>query len=143
VERSADARNWAVAISGIQANNTAQTAHYSETDSFPLPQQSFYRIKQTGIDGQFTYSHIVAVKAQHSDQQVIVYPNPASSYITMTGIDPALVKEITLYTASGSFIKSWKGPQVRYELPALARGVYYIYIHLRQGNVPPQKIIVQ
>jgi hypothetical protein len=61
VERSTNAMDWE-AISFFNAiGNSYSIANYSIFDSSPLSGISYYRLKQTDKDGQFSYSSSVSI----------------------------------------------------------------------------------
>lgn len=63
-------------IGKTDAENTSGTNIYSYTDNNPLAGIFYYRLKQTDIDGEFTFSNVV--KIENKDKiSVNVYPIPA------------------------------------------------------------------
>jgi Secretion system C-terminal sorting domain len=67
------------------------TKQYTYTDTDPLHGISYYRVKQTDMDGRFTYSKIVSVH-ENNQPSILVGPNPISNIVqvlipsVMTGI---------------------------------------------------------
>ncbi|TAL59117.1 MAG: T9SS type A sorting domain-containing protein [Bacteroidetes bacterium] len=58
------------------AGNTSTTHNYSAVDNEPYNGISYYRLRQTDFNGQFTYSNIVRVNLPAGDV-MLVYPNPS------------------------------------------------------------------
>ncbi len=76
VEKSKDAVAFETLSIVKGSSNSNVTLEYSETDFSPFDGISYYRLKQTDINGKFTYSKIVAVNYHFDEQGVNVYPNP-------------------------------------------------------------------
>ncbi len=83
VERSADGLNFNP-IGTVEATGNSQTASlYNMIDQAPLYGLSYYRLKQTDLDGKFEYTAVVTIRndVRLTDQpiEIKVYPNPAVS----------------------------------------------------------------
>jgi len=76
IERSSDAINFDKVLDKPGAGNSNQIIQYIDVDRKPLPEVSYYRLKQTDFDGQFSYSDIVAVKNILDKNAISIYPNP-------------------------------------------------------------------
>jgi hypothetical protein len=57
------------------AHNSSKANDYAFVDFFPLSGISYYRLKQTDVDGTFTYSKVVSV--MRGEDPFIVFPNPS------------------------------------------------------------------
>ena len=113
------------------AGNSTQPLHYSATDAHPLSGVSYYRLKQTDFNGQFSYAPIVAVQFEKSGSLFFVYPNPsegdihvqcpgdAEEVVTMTITDIAGREMVTAQQTIGEL------QQQTFHLPA---GVFMITI---------------
>lgn len=74
IERSADARTF-VGLGQVNSQGNSQAVQaYQFTDAQPLKGSNYYRLKQTDIDGSFSYSSVVEVV--NSSYQIEVFPNP-------------------------------------------------------------------
>lgn len=73
IERSADAVNFELINSTDGAGNSTQTLFYSTVDDAPLNGISYYRLKQTDFDGNFSYSNIVSVDIEKNNGFQILY----------------------------------------------------------------------
>jgi hypothetical protein len=78
VERSADGINFNETGRVKAAGNSSSVKEYSLTDNTPLEGMSYYRLKQTDLNGQFTYSNMVKVNINANREEMIIYPNPAA-----------------------------------------------------------------
>ena len=86
VERSHDGENWE-AIDFIDGQgNSSILSDYSTIDKNPLSGTSYYRLKQTDFDGQYTYSKTESVVMERiQNTSISVYPNPSNDQITISG----------------------------------------------------------
>jgi hypothetical protein len=93
VERSSDGRNFSSIgfVATKAANgNSASVLNYSFQDSRPLPGISYFRLKQTDINGRSNYSRVLMLQtAVGSELQFsLVYPNPVESQLNMIVLAP-------------------------------------------------------
>lgn len=93
LEKSKDGRNF-IEFKRVPSKNgnSRVTNDYFEIDTEPMRGLSYYRLKQTDIDGTFTYSKIVAVyfEGENSEGGFLLYPNPAESDINIQIFDKGL-----------------------------------------------------
>ncbi len=82
IERSQDAFNFSeLTFVNSQAinGNSNSTLNYTSTDTEPFEGISYYRLKQTDLNGDFSYSDIISVSLNKSgDLDFQVYPNPTN-----------------------------------------------------------------
>lgn len=83
IERSNDGQTWEEIAYIDGAGNSSNQIDYSWTDNTPLNGVSYYRLKQTDFDGEFSYSEIAAVEL-NGKNEIKVYPNPAKSSVTIS-----------------------------------------------------------
>lgn len=85
IEKSQNKRDWESVKNVAAVGNSTTISTYAAEDKKPHLGQSFYRLKQTDTDGQFTYSTVQSVYISVNEQAVKLYPNPANSQITIEG----------------------------------------------------------
>jgi len=78
LERSVDGVTWDNIYTCDGAGTSTQQHVYSFDDQNPLQGINYYRLKQTDIDGAFTYSSVVSAKIKNETIDFIVYPNPGT-----------------------------------------------------------------
>ncbi len=80
VERSANSLDFEP-IGIVEGVGSSQSIHaYSFWDLIPLPNASYYRLKQVDFDGKAQHSNIIQVNSLRSDYYVSeFYPNPSST----------------------------------------------------------------
>tara|TARA_B100000795_G_scaffold75023_2_gene53274 strand:- start:17565 stop:19184 length:1620 start_codon:yes stop_codon:yes gene_type:complete len=85
LERTHDGINFKQLERFDGAGNSAQTINYSFIDNEPLQGISYYRLRQTDIDGKDEYFNLTSVSCGQNDSHKFkIFPNPAVSNITVT-----------------------------------------------------------
>lgn len=84
IQRSKTGEAWETIIDNIEgAGTTTETRHYQRSDGMPYPGVSYYRLKQTDEDGQFSYSSVKRVDIVPV-YQLKAFPNPTEGKFTIT-----------------------------------------------------------
>ena len=76
VEKSQDGNLFEVTGTIEAAGQASGTVEYAMTDDTPYPGVTYYRLKQTMMDGSFAYSDIVTVGNQSIGGLLTIFPNP-------------------------------------------------------------------
>ncbi len=83
IERSNDLSKF-TKLGFIPAKNSTENKNdYEWIDTNNLETISYYRIKETDLNGKITYSKIVAINGGQAEEIVLLYPNPASDEIQL------------------------------------------------------------
>ncbi len=69
------------AIGKVPAASVTGSHQYNFNDAKPLTGSSYYRLKMTGKDGNFTYSNIVPIKTKVAGFTLSAYPNPVKNIL--------------------------------------------------------------
>ncbi|MCP9234315.1 T9SS type A sorting domain-containing protein [Lewinella sp. JB7] len=85
LEKSADGKVWSAFHLIHGSSNSAGRLTYEALDAQPNPQTTYYRLKQTDIDGAFTYSPVRQVSLSATSAPIRLYPNPAGETVTLEG----------------------------------------------------------
>ncbi|MFK7948625.1 MAG: T9SS type A sorting domain-containing protein [Saprospiraceae bacterium] len=97
------AKNWEV-IGHVEGHrNTIEKQTYSFMDNLPSIGKNYYRLKQTDFDGTITYSQIVIADIQSILPQFEIAPNPAMTFIKVSGVDE-MNEYITVLDVFGNVI---------------------------------------
>jgi len=140
VERSFDNKDF-VTVSSIKAiGNTNTVQKYNSYDKAPSAGINYYRLRQIDVDGNFSYSHVVAIRpAYHNATQV--YPNPAQNNTTLQWETlTAHKEEVILYNAAGRPVQTRildlaaGVNRVTWNVSTLAAGLYYF--KLEETTIP-------
>lgn len=76
IERSINGSDWTELVQVDGAGNSSTRIDYHEIDPKPFYGDSYYRLKQTDFDGEFSYSPIVLI-TQNGEMEIVAYPNPS------------------------------------------------------------------
>jgi trimeric autotransporter adhesin len=138
VERSIDGRNYKT-IGSVAAANSPGIHYYDFTDinitSLGLT-TIYYRLRQTDIDGRYTYSNIVVLSIVNNKFVVRLYPNPAKDRLNMTiNISQTEKLQWQLLDHTGRVIKngaynlSGGSTAVSIDLAGLSSGIYLMQLN--------------
>lgn len=140
IERSNDGYSWENVITIDGAGNSSTILSYSAVDYNPYSEISYYRLKQTDFDGQFSYSQIKSVNIDTIQNSIIeIYPNPADNQITITGNESDL-KQVKIYNILGQDLTgltkfSYSNKQkLVIDLSNLNSGIYHIKTKTTANN---------
>ncbi len=129
VERSANGDNWNKVGTVRGAGNSANYLSYAYNDAKPLPGTSYYRIRQTDLDGNSSVSDTRTVKNAGIRTSIAIYPIPNSgNNITLSGITEYSANTLEVLNAAGDNVFKIMLRNGSVELPKLATGFYFIRI---------------
>ncbi|HXD79073.1 MAG TPA: hypothetical protein VN616_14750 [Puia sp.] len=128
IERSGDGTQFdSIARVATMASNGNSNSllDYETVDPRPLPGRSYYRLKQTDLDGNSTWSNVVTV--DFARQVALgVYPNPSKGSVVVTGIDPTATSVWTQWFDLG-------GRMLRQATVAASGGTAHLAVQLDNG----------
>lgn len=141
--RSTDGRNF-LKIGWVDGNGTVSTAQqYSFVDASPAPGKNFYRLRQLDINGNFSFSDIVAASTKQA-MQLSLSPNPVEKVLyveydekSTTGLKILDMQGRVVWKKDGQQTSSILGIPVQ----QLMRGVYLLEATDRQGNRQVQRFV--
>jgi Pregnancy-associated plasma protein-A/Secretion system C-terminal sorting domain len=130
IEVSRDGVNFDLLGTIASHGNANHDQHYEYLHADPQPGISFYRLKQTDLDGKYTYSKIVALTINNPFTKAFVYPVPAKNTITIEFGKIIAKVDITIFSADLRTVKqeSINAPSAKKEINIgnLRPGVYFI-----------------
>lgn len=150
VEKSKDGINFEQVSMLKGAGSSTSVLDYSILDKAPYDGQSYYRLKQTDYNGQFSYSAIQAVDLLSTDFSFDVYPNPnnGSSIFLSLSADTGENLAVCIYDVTGKVVFSKEGIARKsgtgiYEIsPSLSKGIYVVKVSFNQ-NMSFGKMVVR
>jgi hypothetical protein len=129
IERSANGTDWMEVKNVKGAGTSTSILNYTATDESPLTGNSYYRLKQTDIDGATSYSDVRAIKFSGLAKAVSIFPVPNSgNTVTFKGITDFKNNQFTLLNAGGNLVYSSTLTRASVELPSVPTGVYFIRV---------------
>jgi hypothetical protein len=130
VEKSSDGAAWNTISIIDGAGNSSSILNYQYFDEKPLSGISYYRLKQTDFDGQFSYSDIKTINFQ-SNSDIKIYPNPTTNTVTLYS-DLIEMNQVSIFDITGQevtdsvkIVKSTEGA-LQIDLSNLNAGTYFV-----------------
>ncbi len=150
VEKSKDGVEFTEVTRVKGAGTVSGLRTYQSMDTQPYEGTSYYRLKQTDLDGKFTYSNIRSVNAGGSSRSASVFPNPvAQDGFVQVAVNSEQTGDIyvTVYDQIGKQCFSAKYtsdaiPSIAVKQFSTHSGLYII--QARKGStIVREKVIVQ
>lgn len=147
IERSVDGITFYPILTTDGAGNSNSTLDYHETDVSPISGISYYRLKQTDFNGEFSYSHVEVVELTNGGSGVNIFPNP----IAANQGDLTLVfattgnKEIKIIDQLGKIVLaqiSTSDLLTNINVSSLQSGVYFVQIN-ESGHTYTERFIIE
>jgi hypothetical protein len=130
VERSNDNRTYTAVGQLNAAGNSSSLKKYGFTDAHTKKGSNYYRLKMVDVNGKSTYSNVVVANFNSSTTSISVFPNPATTEVSISHPAASGKETLTVYNAVGAIILktavSKNSSQTRLNTQSLAKGVYYI-----------------
>lgn len=150
LEKSTDARNWKLVATVKGAGTVSSSRTYSVAEKDFTDGAAYYRLKQIDTDGKTEVFDIITTDCNTIQEQVLLYPNPATDAIHLElslsknygNGELKILDNIGNICFSQTLILS-KG-KVSYELPLhLLQGAYTLVVSSSQVILPAQKLIIK
>jgi len=132
VERSLDVLNFTKIGAVDGAGDSKNTLNYSFTDEFPVNGNNYYRLKQVDKDGTSSFSEVLAVNfsLKNDAEELVVYPNPATSFVSINREPNANEKlEVKIYNLQGELVLSEKiesSSEIKVSVLNLKTGIFIL-----------------
>lgn len=152
IEKTKDGINFETLSIVDGAGNSTTVKEYFETDNDPYEGISYYRLKQTDFNGNYSYSQLVPVNYYFGDDGISIFPNPSNAdellTIDFTGLKDQNVLVVVRDIQGREFYSKVNLISENNQLVALdledrlASGVY-IVIASSNNKIYSQKLIVK
>jgi hypothetical protein len=130
IQRSQDAERWEDVVEVKGAGNSQVRLDYETIDGLPYSGISYYRLKQTDFDKQYSYSGVRRVEVVQTFQ-LKVYPNPSSgTFRVSTGFElhPEDLKLMNMLGQSLPVKLEADGNSFILESNSLSPGIYILRV---------------
>lgn len=145
IQRSRDGNDGWEDLGNIPGKlNSSTDQSYSFRDENPYSGVSYYRLKQTDIDGDVSYSFVVPVKIGMPSSAITVYPNPATDHVDIRFAEEGRY-EVSVVSVAGQLMTApvvTIGTGATLNVSALKSGIYFIQI-LHEGRTETRKIMIR
>lgn len=107
VERSHDAISFEPVGNVAGAGHSNTVLRYNFDDPAPHPGTSYYRLRQTDLDGTVSYTSPIPVTFT-SSVSITLFPNPNNGALTIQRTDSSARLPLQLVDASGRVVRKWE-----------------------------------
>jgi len=132
IEHSMNTVDWEGFHKIEGAGNSSSFLSYVSFDENPFVGISYYRLKQTDFDGEFSYSPMRSVNIEmRLKSHIEIYPNPTNNKITIVG-NKFKLEQIRIYNVLGENVTKHttmlenNKTKVVLDLSGLNTGIYYV-----------------
>lgn len=130
IERSRDGVNFEVIKTIAGAGNSNHTIEYSYADAQAGAGKTWYRLKQTDLDGRFTYSNVAAIGQEATGKGISIYPNPVQGRFKIEWPGNSKDGILLAFDTRGVLVKQQKITAGQYINSAdWKAGTYYLTVH--------------
>ncbi len=142
IEYSASGKKWEKAGSVPAHNESDEDKQYVYVHHNPKPGVNLYRLKMIDRDGTYAYSRIVETVFLGVGE-ISVFPNPANSFIELTGIE-GFMQSINIYNLKGGMVMSIPAKQIdRFDVSGLAAGSYVLQVQTTNGKLIVKRLEIK
>ena len=141
IEHSTDGIKFTKIASINSKGNTSTGNKYEYDDNQFVNGNNFYRLKQIDVDGTFTYSPIVMVKA--IAKQISIYPNPVKNEIILNTKENIISNKFKIVNLAGKILLSGTLITNRIDVSSLASSNYFIQIIDKSGKITALNFVKQ
>lgn len=142
VQQSNDSKSWkpvGEVKSGGESNTERQ---YQFADKMPGRGMNYYRLRMVDKDGSYAYSSIRSVNF-NNQSPAGVYPNPASSMLSIDADNWENVEKLEIIRADGQTVySSGKMPDKNIDVKSLANGTYIVRLIRKDGSTDRLKAVI-
>ncbi|MBO9566864.1 MAG: T9SS type A sorting domain-containing protein [Niastella sp.] len=138
IQHSTDGSRWNDLGTVAAAGNSTVIRSYQYTHTSPAAGYNYYRLVQTDLDGQYSYSKVNIVSASGKPEPFVVMTNPVTTGVVKVLLSEAMT--IRLYDTNGKELARYQYAAGLHTInvSGLTKGAY-----LLQANNTVQRIIVQ
>ncbi|MEZ4946014.1 MAG: T9SS type A sorting domain-containing protein [Cyclobacteriaceae bacterium] len=129
VERSLDGEQWQLIATVAGAGTTNRTNAYETIDYQPIEGVSYYRLRQTDFDGEFSFSPIERVNFT-GENTMQVFPNPSNGIFYLANSPQLDVESIRVLNSLGQMVFPLiqKEGDISVDLSQLPNGIYILQV---------------
>ncbi len=144
IERSSDAVNYEEVAHIQGAGTTSQRNDYSFMVDNNSTAITYYRLRQTDIDGKYEIFAPIAIQCQNEKAatEISIYPVPANDQVNIFSSNSPMTR-IEIYSIMGAKVaeESAEGNQTTLHIGNLATGVYAVKVFTEDGQVSNVRLI--
>jgi len=140
IEKSNDGEIWSEVVDINGAGHSYSIQNYSFIDDSPYLGTSYYRLKQTDFNVEFSYSDMVSFSNLMEDD-ILIYPNPSKDHVLNIRLKEASRQGISVYNFLNQLVfESEYLINDTLDLMHLSSGIYTVFIKSESGYVIERRI---
>lgn len=147
IERSTDSQHFEEVLRVEGAGNSETLLDYTAYDKEPYTGVSYYRLKQTDLDGRFSYTKMIGVRILEGNE-LHLFPNPTSGIVFIKvncELTEPLVIEVRNTLGELIFMTEKKPNNSscihQVDLSGLEKGLYFIKAHHGQAKLADKVLV--
>ncbi|WP_254411177.1 T9SS type A sorting domain-containing protein [Dyadobacter diqingensis] len=142
VEKSVDAKNWAILQTVPAANESKTNRNYRGLDQTPFSGMNYYRLKMIDLDDSFAYSRIQSIDAGETITTSL-FPNPVSGTLNIRASQWDKVQRVDLINLAGvSVYQSGGGSPSVINVKGFPAGLYLVRLTYTDGSLRINKVTI-
>lgn len=131
----------------LYTTRSDNNSNYNYVDQHPVIGNNVYRLQQTDINNNITYSAPVTIlySATSPNGNLTVYPNPAKSIITVSLTTNVTASSADIYNTSGTLIKHEpiNSNTFTEDISSYKLGIYIIELRTQNGDLAGQSKFIK
>ncbi|MBK9639596.1 MAG: hypothetical protein IPO63_18010 [Bacteroidetes bacterium] len=142
VERSKDMIHSEILGKVKGVGNSSEVSSYEFFDNLPLPNNSYYRLRQVDYDGKEELTKWVAIYLKSGDgRNISIGPNPTNDFINVSGIQGSF--KLMMFDSVGKLIveSQVSNPTEKINIAHLPKGIYSAQFISEEIGVITTKIV--
>lgn len=144
IQAGTDAKAFESTGRVVGKGTTSVAQFYEFIDAQPQAELTYYRLKQVDLDGQFSYSNVIAVRrGVEVVSRLIAYPNPVTDELYLQLTPNQTDSEVSIYDLSGRRLVQQFGRAQSVEVKSLVLGSYLVEVRTPEGEMLRQRFIKQ
>ena len=148
LEKTTDALNFITVEKTNGAGNSNTPLIYSIIDYYPTKGLSYYRLKQTDFNGEYTYSKLVMIDVvSQLTEDFNIYPNPfsTSATIAINDVSQFNTVELRIYNDLGEemMITNITKQITTFDTRSLSTGIYFYQLTDNNKTIQSGKLIAR
>ncbi|HRP34219.1 MAG TPA: T9SS type A sorting domain-containing protein, partial [Agriterribacter sp.] len=143
VQASTDALTWTNRDTIAAAGSGSASAGYQFAEKSTRNKYRYYRLLQRDTDGKFTYSKLLNITCGNAETQLRVFPNPANSTITLSGLNARDITRIVITDITGRRVMAFEDKSTLIDISQLSKGLYILHLVKTDATRLSRKFIKQ
>jgi len=142
LEKSIDGKTFQPIAKIEGAGNSTTDLNYSVIDDYPINGTNYYKLKQTDFNGTTWYSKTISLNSNSKHEiDFLIYPNPATDYISISYPNSNAKDEIKIINKLGETVFKTNNKH-EIDVSGLQNGIYFIQL-TTDKNISTKKMVVQ